>query len=234
MAIKVFADGANLEGMIEMYEGGDVQGFTTNPTLMRAGGVTDYRSFASAVLEKITDLPVSFEVFADDEEGMEAEAREIASWADNVYVKIPALNTKGESTSALVARLSADGVKVNVTTLFTIEQTHEFIDAVDKDTPSIISVFAGRIADTGVNPKEIVSDAVSYAAPKPNCEILWASTRELLNIFQAAETGCQIITVSNGILAKRANVGRDLLEYSLETVRGFARDIESLGFSILP
>lgn len=121
MAIKVFADGANLEGMIEMYEGGDVQGFTTNPTLMRAGGVTDYRSFASAVLEKITDLPVSFEVFADDEEGMEAEAREIASWADNVYVKIPALNTKGESTSALVARLSADGVKVNVTTLFTIE-----------------------------------------------------------------------------------------------------------------
>lgn len=166
MAIKVFADGANLEGMIEMYEGEDVQGFTTNPTLMRAGGVTDYRSFASAVLEKITDLPVSFEVFADDEEGMEAEAREIASWADNVYVKIPALNTKGESTSALVARLSADGVKVNVTTLFTIEQTHEFIDAVDKDTPSIISVFAGRIADTGVDPKEIVSDAVSYAAPQ--------------------------------------------------------------------
>lgn len=231
--IKVFADGANLKGMLEMYESGDVQGFTTNPSLMKAGGVTDYGAFAKEVLSKITDLPVSFEVFADDIAGMEAEAREIATWADNVYVKIPAMTTAGESTSELVHRLSADGVKINVTTLFTPEQNHEFIDAVDAQTPSIISVFAGRIADTGVDPLPIMQDAIAYAAPKPNCEILWASTRELLNIYQAEGIGCQIITVPNAILAKRANVGKDLLEYSKDTVKGFAKDIQALGFSIL-
>ena len=234
MAIKVFADGANLEGMLEMYRSGDVQGFTTNPSLMKAGGVTDYRSFAFEVLENIKDMPVSFEVFADDVDAMEAEAREISSWADNVYVKIPALTTKGESTSELVRKLSADGVKVNVTTLFTVEQIHEFIDAVDAETPSIISVFAGRIADTGVDPLPTMIDAVEYAAPKANCEILWASTRELLNIFQAEGIGCQIITVPNSIIAKLKNAGRDLFQCSLDTVNGFARDIKSLGFHILP
>ncbi|MDY4040794.1 MAG: transaldolase [Collinsella sp.] len=234
MAIKVFADGANLEGMLEMYREGNVQGFTTNPSLMKAGGVTDYRAFAREVLDQIADLPVSFEVFADDLDAMEAEAREIATWADNVYVKIPAMTTEGESTSELVRRLSADGVKVNVTTLFTVEQNHEFIDAVSEETPSIISIFAGRIADTGVDPLPIMEDAIAYAAPKASCEILWASTRELLNIYQAEKIGCQIITVPNSILAKRKNVGKDLLEYSRDTVRGFARDIQALGFKILP
>lgn len=234
MAIKVFADGANLEGMLEMYKSGTVQGFTTNPSLMKKGGVTDYRAFAHEVLDHIKDMSVSFEVFADDLDSMEAEAREISSWADNVYVKIPAMTTKGESTVDLVKRLSADGVKVNVTALFTEEQIHAFIDAVDAATPSIISIFAGRIADTGVDPIPAMKDAVSYAAPKSCCEILWASTRELLNIYQAESVGCQIITVPNAILAKRANVGRDLLECSRDTVLGFAKDIKSLGFHILP
>lgn len=233
MSIKVFADGANLDGMLEMYKSGDVQGFTTNPSLMKAGGVTDYRAFAKKVLSQVTDLPVSFEVFADDLVAMEAEAREIATWADNVYVKIPAMTTTGESTSDLVHRLSSDGIKVNVTALFTPEQNHEFIDAVVDKTPSIISVFAGRIADVGVDPLPIMRDAVEYADSKSNCEILWASTRELLNIYQAENAGCQIITVPNSILAKRSNVGKDLLECSRDTVKGFAKDIRSLGFSIL-
>ncbi len=206
MAIKVFADGANLEGMLDMHDNGNVQGFTTNPSLMKAGGVTDYRAFAKTVLEHITDVSVSFEVFADDEAGMEAEAREIATWADNVYVKIPALNTKGESTAALVKRLSADGIKVNVTTIFTPEQVDEFVDAVSAETPSILSIFAGRIADTGVDPLPLMAESV----------------------------GCQIITVPNAILAKRKNFGKDLLEYSLDTVKGFARDVQALGFHILP
>ena len=234
MAIKVFADGADLEGMLDMHDNGNVQGFTTNPSLMKKGGVTDYRGFARKVLSEITDVSVSFEVFADDEAGMEAEAREIATWADNVYVKIPAVNTEGESTAALVARLSADGIKVNVTTIFTPEQVDEFVAAVDPETPSIISIFAGRIADTGVDPLPLMAESVEKAKAKPACEVLWASTRELLNIFQAESVGCQIITVPNAILAKRKNVGKDLYEYSLDTVRGFARDIQSLGFHILP
>lgn len=233
MKIKVFADGANLQGMLDMYHEGNVQGFTTNPSLMKKGGVTDYRAFAKEVLAQIKDLPVSFEVFADDEASMEAEAREIASWADNVYVKIPAMNTKGESTSALVKKLSADGVKVNVTTLFTLDQIREFVDAVDTNTPSIISVFAGRIADTGIDPLPLMKEAVDIASTKPSCEVLWASTRELLNLFQAEEIGCQIITVPNSILARRKNIGKDLYQYSLETVQGFAKDIQSLGFHIL-
>ena len=234
MAIKVFADGANLEGMLEMHDGGSVQGFTTNPSLMRAGGVTDYRAFARDVLAAIKDVPVSFEVFADDPEGMEAEAREIASWADNVYVKIPCVNTRGESTAGLVRRLSAEGVKVNVTTIFTPGQVDEVVDAVSPDTPSIVSVFAGRIADTGVDPMPLMAESVRKAAAKPAAEVLWASTRELLNIYQAESVGCQIITVPNAILAKRGNVGKDLFGYSLDTVRGFARDIDALGFHILP
>ncbi len=234
MSIKVFADGADIKGMLEMYREGNVQGFTTNPSLMKKGGVSDYRAFAKEVLVQITDLPISFEVFADDPEGMEAEAREIATWADNVYVKIPALNTKGESTKELVRKLSNDGIKINVTTLFTSEQIADFIDAVSSDVPSIISIFAGRIADTGVDPMPTVADAVKLAAPKPLCEILWASTRELLNIFQAESVGCQVITVQNSILAKRRDVGKDLFEYSLDTVRGFSKDAQALGFRILP
>lgn len=234
MAIKVFADGANLEGMLDMYENGNVQGFTTNPSLMKKGGVTDYRAFAKEVLAHITDVSVSFEVFADDVETMEVEAREIATWAENVYVKIPCVTTKGESTAELVCKLSADGIKVNVTTIFTPEQVDEMVEAVDAETPSIISLFAGRIADTGVDPIPFVTESVKKAAAKPNCEVLWASTRELINIYQAEACGCQIITVPNGILAKRKNIGRDPYEVSLDTVRGFAKDIASLGFHILP
>lgn len=175
MAIKVFADGANLEGMLDMYENGNVQGFTTNPSLMKKGGVTDYRAFAKEVLAHITDVSVSFEVFADDVETMEVEAREIATWAENVYVKIPCVTTKGESTAELVHKLSADGIKVNVTTIFTPKQVDEMVEAVDAETPSIISLFAGRIADTGVDPIPFMTESVKKAAVKPNCEVLWAS-----------------------------------------------------------
>lgn len=206
MAIKVFADGANLEGMLDMYENGNVQGFTTNPSLMKKGGVTDYRAFAKEVLTHITDVSVSFEVFADDVETMEVEAREIATWAENVYVKIPCVTTKGESTAELVRKLSADGIKANVTTIFTPEQVDEMVEAVDAETPSIISLFAGRIADTGVDPIPFMTESVKKAAAKPNCEVLWASTRELINIYQAEACGCQIITVPNSILAKRKNI----------------------------
>lgn len=209
MAIKVFADGANLEGMLDMYENGNVQGFTTNPSLMKKGGVMDYRAFAKEVLAHITDVSVSFEVFADDVETMEVEAREIATWAENVYVKIPCVTTKGESTAELVRKLSADGIKVNVTTIFTPTQVDEMVEAVDTETPSIISLFAGRIADTGVDPIPFMTESVKKAAAKPNCEVLWASTRELINIYQAEACGCQIITVPNSILAKRKNIGRD-------------------------
>lgn len=170
MAIKVFADGANLEGMLDMYENGNVQGFTTNPSLMKKGGVTDYRAFAKEVLAHIIDVSVSFEVFADDVETMEVEAREIATWAENVYVKIPCVTTKGESTAELVRKLSADGIKVNVTTIFTPKQVDEMVEAVDVETPSIISLFAGRIADTGVDPIPFVTESVKKAAVKPNCE----------------------------------------------------------------
>ena len=234
MAIKVFADGANLEGMLDMYENGNVQGFTTNPSLMKKGGVMDYRAFAKEVLAHITDVSVSFEVFADDVETMEVEAREIATWAENVYVKIPCVTTKGESTAELVRKLSADGIKVNVTTIFTPTQVDEMVEAVDAETPSIISLFAGRIADTGVDPIPFMTESVKKVAAKPNCEVLWASTRELINIYQAEACGCQIITVPNNILAKRKNIGRDPYEVSLDTVRGFAKDIASLGFHILP
>ena len=191
MAIKVFADGANLEGMLDMYENGNVQGFTTNPSLMKKGGMADYRAFAKEVLAHITDVSVSFEVFAD-------------------------------------------GIKVNVTTIFTPKQVDEMVEAVDAETPSIISLFAGRIADTGVDPIPFMTESVKKAAAKPNCEVLWASTRELINIYQAEGCGCQIITVPNSILAKRKNIGRDPYEVSLDTVRGFAKDIASLGFHILP
>ena len=191
MAIKVFADGANLEGMLDMYENGNVQGFTTNPSLMKKGGMADYRAFAKEVLAHITDVSVSFEVFAD-------------------------------------------GIKVNVTTIFTPKQVDEMVEAVDAETPSIISLFAGRIADTGVDPIPFMTESVKKAAAKPSCEVLWASTRELINIYQAEVCGCQIITVPNSILAKRKNIGRDPYEVSLDTERGFAKDIAALGFHILP
>ena len=232
MAIKVFADGANLEGMLDMYENGNVQGFTTNPSLMKKGGVTDYRAFAKEVLAHITDVSVSFEVFADDVETMEIEAREIATWAENVYVKIPCVTTKGESTAELVRKLSADGIKVNVTTIFTPTQVDEMVEAVDAETPSIISLFAGRIADTGVDPVPVMRAAVAMAARKPLAEVLWASTREVLNVYQAAECGCHIITATPDILKKLDMAGRDLEALSLDTVAMFRADAVAAGFSL--
>ena len=233
MAIKVFADGANLEGMLDMYENGNVQGFTTNPSLMKKGGVTDYRAFAKEVLAHITDVSVSFEVFADDVETMEVEAREIATWADNVYVKIPCVTTKGESTAELVRKLSADGIKVNVTTIFTPEQVDEMVEAVDAETPSIISLFAGRIADTGVDPIPFVTESVKKAAAKPNCEVLWASTRELINITRPSLRLPDHHGAQQHPGQAQEHRSRPY-EVSLDTVRGFAKDIASLGFHILP
>lgn len=233
MAIKVFADGANLEGMLDMYENGNVQGFTTNPSLMKKGGVTDYRAFAKEVLAHITDVSVSLRSLPTTSRPWRSRpARSLR--AENVYVKIPCVTTKGESTAELVRKLSADGIKVNVTTIFTPTQVDEMVEAVDAETPSIISLFAGRIADTGVDPIPFMTESVKKAAAKPNCEVLWASTRELINIYQAEGCGCQIITVPNSILAKRKNIGRDPYEVSLDTVRGFAKDIAALGFHILP
>ena len=234
MSIKIFADGANLDGMLEMYESGLVQGFTTNPSLMRKGGVANYRDFASEVLGRIHDMPISFEVFADDLAGMEAEAREISSWAPNVFTKVPALTTKGEPTYDLIRRLSAEGVQLNVTAVYTSEQVDAIVGALDPEVDSYVSIFAGRLADAGNDPVPVVSHAVEVTSDRSLTEILWASTREAYNILQAEQLGAEIVTVPNDILAKWAKRGRTPYDLSLDTVRGFAKDIASLGFTILP
>lgn len=233
MKIKIFADGADLEGMLTEYKKGEVQGFTTNPSLMKKAGVADYKSFAKEVLSEIKDMPVSFEVFADELENMEKEALEIASWADNVYVKIPITNTKGEFTGPVLTKLAAQGVKLNVTAIFTLDQTVMAADALDDRTPAIISVFAGRISDTGADAVSIMKESVSYAAAKKNIEILWASCRDLYSIVEAEQAGCHIITVPNAILQKMSLFGKDLTEYSLETVQDFFKDASSLGYKII-
>lgn len=230
--IKIYADGAILEDMVEMYEKGFVSGFTTNPSLMKKAGITNYREFAKKVLEKITDMPISFEVFSDDLEKMYEEAMEIASWGENVYVKIPIMNSKGESTLGVIKRASDKGVKVNITALYTVEQVRDAVDAVNGDVPSIISVFAGRIADSGVNPIPIVKEQVEICKKKEKAELLWASTREMYNIVQAQELGVDIITSPNDFIKKYQERGKDLLQLSLETVQTFASDIQKLGFSI--
>jgi transaldolase len=233
MKIKIYADGANLADMLASYgKVGIVAGFTTNPTLMKKAGVVDYEQFAEEVLAKITDLPISFEVLADDLLEMERQARKIGSWGTNVYVKIPVTNTKGGSTASVVRSLSSSGVPINVTAVFTILQVKEIIGSLAGDTPSIISIFAGRIANAGVDPMPIMKKAVELAKPLPNCEILWASPREALNVIQAEECGCHIITVTPDILASLKTFGKDLNEYSLETVQMFYRDAQSAGFSL--
>jgi transaldolase len=232
MKIKLFADGANITEMVDDYKRGIVSGFTTNPTLMRKAGVTNYEQFAKEALKAIPNMPISFEVFSDDLVHMEAEARIIASWGKNIYVKIPVTNTKGESTAALVRKLSTDGLKLNVTALLTLKQVTEVTAALSPKTPSIISVFAGRIADTGQSPIPIMKDAYKIIKPKQNVELLWASTRELLNIFQAETCGCHIITVTPDILKKLPNIGKDLTKLSLETVLMFHNDAKSAGYKI--
>jgi transaldolase len=229
---KIFADGADREGMIDMYAKPYISGFTTNPTLMRKAGIADYRAFARSVLCAIRDRPISFEVFSDEFPEMERQARDIASWGDNVYVKIPVTNTKGQSARDVVQRLSKDGIKVNVTALMTLDQVEEMTCAVQGGAPSCLSVFAGRIADTGRDPIPLMTEALSIMKRVPQSELIWASPRELLNIFQADEIGCHIITVTNDILKKLALIGYSLNDYSLDTVKMFYGDAQSAGFSL--
>ena len=233
LSIKVFSDGAVLETMLHDLNSGLVTGFTTNPSLMKKAGITSYIGFAKDVLQEITDYPVSFEVFADDLEGMEQEARRIAALGDNVYVKIPVTNSKGESTAPLIDRLTAEGIKVNVTAIFTIEQVREVVDALKSGTPAVVSVFAGRIADTGVDPMPIMQEALAICREKEGVELLWASPRETFNIYQADSLGVDIITCTSDLIKKLELKDKDLTEYSLETVQMFLRDSSSLGFTIL-
>jgi len=232
LKVKIFADGADLQGMLQMYEKPWIRGFTTNPTLMRKAGISDYKAFARQVLDAIPDRPISFEVFSDDFEEMERQAREIAAWGSNVYVKIPVTNTRGESAVDLCRRLSSVGLKLNVTALLTIDQVHAVAEAVADGPAACISVFAGRIADTGVDPIPIMAEALSIMAPHSNLELIWASPRELLNIVQAHCIGCHIITVTNDILSKLTLIGKDLAEYSLDTVKMFHRDAVASGFQL--
>lgn len=233
LSIKVFSDGAVLETMLHDLNSGLVTGFTTNPSLMKKAGITSYIGFAKDVLKEITDFPVSFEVFADDLEGMEQEARRIAALGDNVYVKIPVTNSKGESTAPLIDRLTAEGIKVNVTAIFTVEQVREVVDALKSGTPAVVSVFAGRIADTGVDPMPIMQEALAICHQKKGVELLWASPRETFNIYQADSLGVDIITCTSDLIKKLELKDKDLTEYSLETVQMFLRDSSSLGFTIL-
>jgi transaldolase len=232
LKVKIFGDGADLAGICELARLPYIKGFTTNPTLMRKVGVPDYEEFAFEVLKNITDRPVSFEVFADDEETMEAQAKHIASWAKNVYVKIPVTNTKREPMYNLIRRLTHEGIHVNVTALLTLEQVREVAKALHRGVASNVSVFAGRVADTGRDPVPIMREALEILSDNPATELIWASPRELLNIFQADEIGCHIITVTNDILAKLKLVGKDLSDFSLETVQMFHNDATKAGYTL--
>jgi transaldolase len=232
LAVKIFADGADKAGMLDMYAKPYIKGLTTNPTLMRKAGIADYRAFARDILAAIVDKPVCFEVFADDFAEMERQALEIAAWADNVYVKIPITNTRRESSAALVKRLADRRVKLNVTAIMTLAQVRETVAALNPATPSYVSVFAGRIADTGLDPQPLMLEAVKMLEANANAQLVWASTREVLNIFQADAIGCHVITVTRDILSKLALVGYDLTEYSLDTVKMFHDDAQSAGFSL--
>jgi len=232
LRVKIFADGADLAGMLEMARQPFIRGLTTNPTLMRKAGIADYRAFAAQVLREIRDKPISFEVFSDDFPDMERQALEIAGWGSNVYVKIPVTNTQGAPASPLVKRLASRGVKLNVTALMTLGQVREVVAALDPAVPSYVSVFAGRIADTGRDPVPMMAAAVELLRAAPSAELIWASPRELLNVFQADAVGCHVITVTNDVLKKLELVGRDLDEYSLDTVKMFRNDAVSAGFQL--
>ena len=230
--IKIFADGADKTGMLSMYKNPRIDGFTTNPTLMRKAGITDYIGFAKEILQTIDDKPVSFEVFADEFEEMERQAREIATWGSNVYVKIPVTNTKKLSSASLIKKLSAEGVQLNITAILSLEQVSEVADALKNGSSSFVSVFAGRIADTGVDPVPLMKRALEILKPIPNAELLWASPREVLNVYQAESIGCHIITATNDILKKLDLKGKDLEEYSLETVQMFFDDAQQAGYRL--
>jgi transaldolase len=233
LPIKIFADGADLEGIKELYRQPFVHGLTTNPTLMRKVGVSDYETFARSVLKYVTAKPISFEVFSDEFPEMRRQALKIRDWQENVYVKIPITNTRGESALPLVADLVEQGVKVNVTAILTLKQVEGVAGALKKDVPSVVSVFAGRIADTGVDPLPVMTESLQIVKHLPSAELLWASVREVLNIFQAAACGCHIVTVPHDILAKAIKLGgTDLDELSLDTVRMFHQDAVAADFRL--
>jgi transaldolase len=232
LKVKIFADGADKAGMLEMAAKPFIAGLTTNPTLMRKAGITDYRAFAKQVLKEIPSKPISFEVFCDDFFEMERQAKEIASWGSNVYVKIPVTNCAGKPAYDLVRRLADAKVKQNVTALMTLEQVREVSRALGDWVPAYISVFAGRIADTGRDPLPLMAEAVRVMKPCLNQQLIWASPRELLNVFHADQVGCHIITVTNDVLKKLALVGKDLGAYSLETVQMFHNDAKAAGFTL--
>ena len=233
LKIKIFSDGADVSEMENASKLGIISGFTTNPTLMKKSGITDYKKFALEAISKVNNLPISFEVFSDDFESMEKEAIKISGWGENVYVKIPVTNTNRESSVDLIKSLDKRGIKLNITAILTLQQVQDLFDNLNENSKSIISVFAGRIADTGVDPIPIMKKAKSILSPKRNLELLWASSRELLNIFQAQECGCDIITVTNDLLKKLKMVGTDLGDLSLETVKMFYNDAKSAGYRIL-
>jgi transaldolase len=232
LKVQIFADGADKASMLALNAKPYIKGLTTNPTLMRKAGVVNYRSFAREVLAEIKHKPVCFEVLADDFAVMERQALEIASWGDNVYVKIPVTNTRSESSSALVRRLADSKVKVNVTALTTLAQVRQIAGVLNPTTASYVSVFAGRIADTGADPVPVMAQAVDILRENPNAQLIWASSRELLNIFQADSIGCPVITLTSSILEKLALIGYDLSQYSLDTVRMFHDDALGAGFSL--
>jgi transaldolase len=230
--VKIFADGADKAGMLEMHAKPFVKGLTTNPTLMNKAGIRDYKAFAREILSAIKDKPLSFEVFSDDIADMERQALEIASWGENVYVKIPVTNTRRETCYGLLKKLASARVKLNVTALMTLAQVRDVVAVLDPAVPSYVSVFAGRIADTGRDPVPLMAEAVAILKARPAAELIWASPRELLNIFQADAIGCHVITVTNDILKKLSLVGYDLDEYSLDTVKMFYNDARSAGFTL--
>ncbi len=233
LPIKIFADGADREGMFDLYRKPFIQGLTTNPSLMNKVGITDYETFAKLLLETIKDKPISFEVFSDDFEDMKRQALKIRDWQENVYAKIPITNTKRESALPLIKELAAEGVKLNVTALLTREQVKGVAEALNPEVASVVSVFAGRIADTGVDPLPIMKDALDMLKSQPKAELLWASVREVLNIFQAADMGCHIVTVPHDILAKAIKMGgMDLADLSLDTVQMFYKDAVAAGFKL--
>jgi transaldolase len=232
LKIKIFADGADFESINKLNTKNYIKGFTTNPSLMKKAGIKDYKEFALKILSKIKDKPISFEVFSDDLVEMEKQAMEIATWGKNINVKIPITNTKKESTNEIIERLSNQGIECNITAIFTVNQLKNVVQVLNKNTPAILSVFAGRIADTGIDPKNIMAECVQASKLKPKSEILWASTRELVNIFQADKIGCQIITVPHEILSKIDSIGTNLEDYSLDTVKSFYKDAVAAGFKI--
>jgi transaldolase len=233
LKVKLFADGADMSTIIELYRNPLIKGFTTNPTLMRKAGIQEYKGFALEVLSAVPDRPISFEVFADEFPEMHRQAREIASWGENVYVKIPITNTRGESSAELVSDLSKDGVKVNVTAMMTLEQVDQILAALTQvdSAPSYLSIFAGRIADTGRDPEPIIQETVNRIKSHPKIELIWASPREILNVWQADRCGCHIITATGDVLKKMALAGKDLNTYSLETVKMFHDDARAAGYS---